>query len=89
MLRRSRLPGTLAQTMATITLLMTHSTMGWCMEVFTISTIRVRSALNPLRAAFWSYSYSRPIGSIAQQIYSLLTGGSPFDVKPSSLHHGP
>jgi hypothetical protein len=29
--------------------------------------------------SFGYYSYSRPAGSIALQIYSLLTGGSPFD----------
>jgi Lipase (class 3). len=33
----------------------------------------------PTSSGVLEYSYSRPIGSIAQQIYSLLTDGSPFD----------
>jgi hypothetical protein len=33
----------------------------------------------PTSSGILGYSYSRPTGSIAQQIYSLLTGGSPFD----------
>lgn len=33
----------------------------------------------PTSSGILEYSYSRPTGSIAQQIYSLLTGGSPFD----------
>ena len=33
----------------------------------------------PTSSGFDDYTYSRPTGSIAQQIYSLLTGGGPFD----------
>lgn len=33
----------------------------------------------PTSTGIFEYTYSRPSGSIAQQIYSLLTGGSPFD----------